>query len=237
MSNDPLPSFKSWKVSPENVGCTAVVCCVRPDSLTVANAGDSRAVLCRWGKAIDMSEDHKPNLPGELARIQRAGGSIVEQRVAGTTHYRVNGNLNLSRSIGDLLYKQNPNLAPEDQMIACHPDIQHFWRQAGDEFMVIACDGVWDVLSSQDVCDFIRPRLGNLNDLPQRLQEGSFRLSSITEELLDTCLSPDLSQTMGLGGDNMTIVLVIFGSGQRQDSWLDASQVLVGGPSFLCPYK
>merc|ERR1719476_703845 len=95
-SNDITPpAFSSWQASPDCIGCTAVVCCVHGDSIVVANAGDSRAVLCRRGKAIDLSEDHKPNLPQELARITRAGGRIVEQRTLGPTQYRVNGNLNL----------------------------------------------------------------------------------------------------------------------------------------------
>jgi len=233
-TNDSV-SFKSWNASPDTTGCTAVMVCVRGDSIVVANAGDSRAVLCRRGKAINMSDDHKPNLPGETARIHRAGGSIMEQRVAGHTHYRVNGNLNLSRSIGDLLYKQNTSLSPQEQLIICHPDIRHFRRQITDEFMIIACDGVWDVLSSQEACDFIRARLGDISEVRERLKDGSFKLSSILEDMLDTCLSPDLAQTMGLGGDNMTAVLVVFLDAQPdQGSWLDTSQVQ---GSWICPYR
>ena len=63
----------------------------------VANAGDSRIVLSRGGKAIDLSVDHKPSLPGEIDRITKAGGWVSEQG-------RINGNLNLSRSLGDLRY-------------------------------------------------------------------------------------------------------------------------------------
>jgi len=68
----------------------------------VANAGDSRCVLCRNGVAIELSIDHKPDLPEELNRIHRAGGSVEEGRVM--------GNLNLSRSIGDLEYKKNNSI-------------------------------------------------------------------------------------------------------------------------------
>jgi serine/threonine protein phosphatase PrpC len=66
--------------------------------LFVANAGDSRAVLCRGGRAIALTEDHKPFQDREMERIRKAGGFVTEQG-------RVNGNLNLSRSIGDLKYK------------------------------------------------------------------------------------------------------------------------------------
>jgi len=240
LSNDLSPVFGGRPANPDSIGCTAVVCCVRPDSITVANAGDSRAVLCRRGVAIEMSEDHKPNLPGEMRRIQRAGGCVMEQRVAGQTHYRVNGNLNLSRSIGDLGYKQNFHLLPKDQMICSTPDVRTFWRQPGDEFMVIACDGVWDVLSSQEVVDYIRPRLGSLLDADQRLRSGSLRLSSVIEGLLDHCLSPDLSKTYGLGGDNMTLIIVAFvgePTYSKSAAWLDSAGTSLQGPSWLCPYK
>lgn len=64
----------------------------------MANAGDSRCVVCRDGKAMDMSFDHKPEDPEELERIRKAGGRV-------TMDGRVNGGLNLSRAIGDHGYK------------------------------------------------------------------------------------------------------------------------------------
>jgi hypothetical protein len=81
------------------VGCTANVVLITQDHYFVANAGDSRSVLCRVGKAMALSEDHKPESAGEEARIKAAGGSIVMGRV--------NGGLNLTRSFGDFSYKQS----------------------------------------------------------------------------------------------------------------------------------
>lgn len=60
-------------------GCTAIVACVRGQQLVIANAGDSRAVLCRAGNAVPLSEDHKPSLQSESQRIQQAGGWITVQ--------------------------------------------------------------------------------------------------------------------------------------------------------------
>lgn len=64
---------------------------------------------------------------------------------------RVNGNLNLSRSIGDLKYKANSNLAPADQMITAEPDVRSIAVTDEDLFVVLACDGVWDCMTSQEV--------------------------------------------------------------------------------------
>lgn len=79
-------------------GCTAVVALLNGNELYVANAGDSRCVVCRDGKAMDMSFDHKPEDTEELERIRKAGGRV-------TMDGRVNGGLNLSRAIGDHAYK------------------------------------------------------------------------------------------------------------------------------------
>ena len=83
----------------------------------MANAGDSRAVLCRaGGTTMALSYDHKPQQEREMNRITSAGGFV--------NHFgRVNGNLNLSRSVGDLKYKQVPGIAPADQIITSEPDI------------------------------------------------------------------------------------------------------------------
>mmetsp|Transcript_87019 Transcript_87019/g.254646 ORF Transcript_87019/g.254646 Transcript_87019/m.254646 type:complete len:514 (+) Transcript_87019:124-1665(+) len=181
--------------------------------LLVACVGDSRAVLCRADggapgsgqqlAAVPLSEDHKPNLPGEMDRITRAGGSVERRQVGPIVHFRVNGNLNLSRSIGDLEYKKNPCLSPPEQMICATPDVQTFKREPSDEFLILACDGVWDVLGNQEAIDFVHERL------PEWLSAGR-PLSGIMEEMLDHCVSPDLALTNGLGGDNMTAMLVVF---------------------------
>lgn len=205
-TNGQTPQSRSlYGSDPSWIGCTAVVCCVRPDVIVVANAGDSRAILCREGQAVPMSDDHKPNMPAERARISKAGGTVERQQVGPVVQYRVNGNLNLSRSIGDLQYKQNTFAGPEEQMICSTPDVLTFEREPRDEFMVLACDGIWDVLANQDVVDFIRERLPRCTD-----SSSTEPLSRILEELLDACISPNLALTAGLGGDNMTAVLVVF---------------------------
>lgn len=98
-------------------------------------------------QAVALSIDHKPTQPGERSRIEAAGGTVSQ--VGGVA--RVNGNLNLSRAIGDLKYKTNERLPPEKQVITAHPDVRIFELTPEDRFFILACDGVWDVMSNQ-VC-------------------------------------------------------------------------------------
>lgn len=129
-------------------GCTAVVLFMKHDFMYCANAGDSRCVLAAGGKAIDLSEDHKPALPGEKRRIEKAGSVI-------TPEGRVDGNLNLSRSIGDLRYKKNKSLTPQEHPVTAFPDIKKVARSPEHDFVILACDGIWEAKSSQDVVDFV----------------------------------------------------------------------------------
>uniref|UniRef100_A0A8C3SUJ5 protein-serine/threonine phosphatase n=1 Tax=Chelydra serpentina TaxID=8475 RepID=A0A8C3SUJ5_CHESE len=192
-----LPGMEGKEEPGSDSGTTAVVALIRGKQLIVANAGDSRCVVSERGKAVDMSYDHKPEDELELARIKNAGGKV-------TMDGRVNGGLNLSRAIGDHFYKRNKNLPPEEQMISALPDIKVLAINEEHDFMVIACDGIWNVMSSQEVVDFIQAKIS------QKDENGDLRpLSSIVEELLDQCLAPDTSGD-GTGCDNMTCIIICF---------------------------
>lgn len=188
---------------PSKVGCTAVACLVRRHDIIVANAGDSRVVLSSQGRAIDLSQDHKPSLPGERQRISSAGGFIMDSRVGPHTVSRVNGELSLSRAIGDLRFKQDATRSVAEQIVTCVPDVRTHTRKPEDEFLIIACDGIWDVLSSQEVVDRVQ------RHLPQ-LRRGEMRPSDVVSEILDECLATDPMATFGKGGDNMTMIIVVI---------------------------
>jgi protein phosphatase 1G len=122
-------------------------------------------VLSRGGEAIEMSYDHKPESEPETLRIVKAGGKVTEDG-------RVNGGLNLSRAIGDHSYKQNSSLPPEEQMISPQPSIQHIEIELEkDEFIVLACDGVWNSMSSQEVVDFVAARISSTPSLSKICEE------------------------------------------------------------------
>ncbi|KAJ8430184.1 hypothetical protein Cgig2_006692 [Carnegiea gigantea] len=170
-------------------GSTACVAVLRGNQLVVANAGDSRCVISRKGQAYNLSRDHKPELEAERERILKAGGFIH----AG----RVNGTLNLARAIGDMEFKQNKFLPVEKQIVTANPDINTVELCEDDDFIVLACDGVWDCMSSQQLVDFVHEQLST-----------ETKLSIVCERVLDRCLAP--STAGGEGCDNMTMILVQF---------------------------
>lgn len=147
--------------------------------LYVANAGDSRCVVCRNGKAIEMSFDHKPEDDKERDRIYKAGGRV-------TPDGRVNGGLNLSRALGDHAYKTNKSLPLTEQMISPVPDVNTLTIDPEtDSFILLACDGIWNSLNSQEVVDFINEKLEEKKDI----DEEQKRLSSILEEVLNLAVT------------------------------------------------
>jgi len=139
-----------------------------------------------------MTVDHKPDLDEERTRIYKADGWVADGRVK--------GNLNLSRSLGDLEYKQNKKLSQEEQMITAAPEITSSNTNEID-FIFLGCDGVYDCLSNQEIVDFINVRLK---------KNPNVKLGKILEEMLDQILAPDIYTETGVGCDNMSSVLVVF---------------------------
>ncbi|GMJ11913.1 ABA-HYPERSENSITIVE GERMINATION 3, ARABIDOPSIS THALIANA PROTEIN PHOSPHATASE 2CA [Hibiscus trionum] len=124
------------------VGSTAVVAVVTPNKIIIANCGDSRAVLCRNGAALPLSDDHKPDRPDELLRIQEAGGRVIYWDGP-----RVLGVLAMSRAIGDNYLK--PFVIPE-------PEVTITERKSEDECLILASDGLWDVVTNDTACGVAR---------------------------------------------------------------------------------
>uniref|UniRef100_A0A5S6QZJ2 protein-serine/threonine phosphatase n=1 Tax=Trichuris muris TaxID=70415 RepID=A0A5S6QZJ2_TRIMR len=168
----------------EKSGSTVVCALITPDHIFVANLGDSRALLCQDGRVSFATEDHKPYLPKERCRIVNAGGSVMIDRV--------NGSLAVSRALGDYEYKSVGGLNACEQLVSPEPDLFVIERAAepNEEFLLLACDGVFDVTTNQELCDFILSRLRVSGDL-----------AIICNEILDSCLSKD-------SRDNMSVVLV-----------------------------
>ncbi|KAK5731966.1 Protein phosphatase 2C 2 [Elasticomyces elasticus] len=187
------------KYEEEVSGCTSTVGIVTKDKIYVGNAGDSRTVLGIKGRAKPLSFDHKPQNEGEKARICAAGGFV--------DFGRVNGNLALSRAIGDFEFKKSADLPPEQQIVTVYPDVTVHEITEDDEFIVFACDGIWDCQSSQAVVEFVRRGIAAKQEL-----------KSICENMMDNCLASN-SETGGVGCDNMTMTIVALLQGKTKDEW------------------
>jgi serine/threonine protein phosphatase PrpC len=94
--------------------------------------------------------------------------------------------------------KTDPFRGPQPQIVTAYPEVTTNTLTDGDEFLIIACDGIWDVLTNQQTVDFVRRRLA-----------ADTQLSEICEHLADECTAPDASGT-GIGCDNMSVVIVLL---------------------------
>ncbi|KAL0077652.1 phosphatase 2C-like domain-containing protein [Phycomyces blakesleeanus] len=124
-------------------GCTAIVAFVQvKDSkriLHTGNVGDARAVLCRDGKAVRLSYDHKGSDAQEAKRIMDLGGFMMNNRV--------NGVLAVTRSLGDSVMKE---------FVVGNPYTTETELTDKDSFLILACDGLWDVCEDQDAVDLVK---------------------------------------------------------------------------------
>jgi len=189
-------------------GCTANVLVIHDKKLFFANAGDSRSILCKKGQAYQMSIDHKPSIPSELKRIERAEGWVSDGRIL--------GNLNISRGIGDSEYKMNKKLKPEEQIISNFPDIKIENLSNDIDFVVIACDGIWDCKTNQEICDYFEDKFKKFPDE---------KISKFIEELFDEILAPDVYTDTGVGCDNMSCIVIQFKHANKW-KWMELKGLL-----------
>jgi serine/threonine protein phosphatase PrpC len=163
-------------ISPKNApqsGSTAATVILFGRRLFAANVGDSRVVLCRGGgQCVELTSDHKPSRPDEAARVRAAGGFIL--------HKRVMGELAITRAFGDKSFKMgikamleeedveelaggaNGNEAAKDltaPLVSAEPEIASMILSHNDEFLLLACDGLFDVFRSQDAIALARQEL------------------------------------------------------------------------------
>lgn len=125
-------------------GSTALVILKHTDKIWVANVGDTRAIMNNGLHVIQLSNDHKPHEKAEHKRITELGGKVIKT-YSGDVH-RVNGVLAVSRAIGDF------SLSP---YVTWKPEITTFNINKNNHYIFLATDGVWDVLSNQQVVDII----------------------------------------------------------------------------------
>lgn len=177
-----------------------------PLRLVLAHIGDSRAVLCRAGQAVALSEDHKPDRLDERKRVERSGGLVLNVRgawriaapanpnAAGRAARREYQGLALTRSLGDLSFKQPAPLSIPD------PEVKVLSLTEKDLFLVLGTDGIFNVLSNQEVIDRASKYWDNPEEAAKSIVRAAFQSGS---------------------DDNLTAVVIQFG-------WTDK-----GAPKFI----
>jgi serine/threonine protein phosphatase PrpC len=185
----------------EDSGSTCVTAGVRRQgdgkfACFIANAGDSRGILVRRkDRVVVASEDHKPDRADEKERINAAGGRVSEEGPENCA--RLDGSLAVSRSFADFQYKQDDKLKPSEQKVSCVPELYFNTLDAGD-IVLLACDGIFDVMSTDELVDFVLARLST--------QSSPADLGAIATEVLRECLQKDSK-------DNMTMLIAEVGTG------------------------
>jgi len=193
-------------------GCTALVVVRYANShgqeyLQVINLGDCRAVLSRAGSAIPLSKDHKPFWPEEKKRIDQVNAKYnTNSRV----HYDAGdwriGDLSVSRSFGDLDNTPYVTHIPESQIHKL---------DSSDEFLVIACDGLWDVLQNHEAINFVRDFDTNNNIqyyvIPRKFNPHDVRANSIDKHGTANIASILGTYAIQRGStDNVSVLIMFF---------------------------
>ncbi|KAG9146236.1 hypothetical protein Leryth_007931 [Lithospermum erythrorhizon] len=164
-------------------GTTALTAMIFGRSLLVANVGDCRAVLSRRGVAIEMSKDHRPGCKDERSRIESLGGFVDDGYL--------NGQLGVTRALGDWHIK-GLKKAENGGPLSAEPELKLVTLTREDEFLIIGCDGIWDVFRSQNAVDFARRRLQQHNNVK-------------------LCCKEIVNEAKKRGSiDNLTVVMVCF---------------------------
>ncbi|KAK8022418.1 protein phosphatase 2C isoform beta [Apiospora rasikravindrae] len=178
---------------PESAHAKLKPTAARQRVLYTANVGDARIILCRNGKALRLSYDHKGSDENEGKRIANAGGLILNNRV--------NGVLAVTRALGDTYMKD---------LVTGHPYTTETVIQAEmDEFVIIACDGLWDVCSDQEAVDLVR-------ELPDP--------SAAAKQLVDHALAR-------FSTDNLSCMVVRFDKTALLENQKDKSLGVEGDPN------
>lgn len=167
-------------------GSTSLICLhdINKNLITAINLGDSRLIVCKNNISLPITKDHKPSWPEEKYRIENLNGKIKYDGY----DWRIKG-ISVSRSFGDL------DIQP---FVSQKPDIFRYKISTNDKFLVMACDGLWDVLSNQDVVNYVLCHCYD-NTLSMRINKKL----NISEKLANYAIKQGST-------DNISIIIVFF---------------------------
>ena len=160
-------------------GASAVVAILTQDKIFFGHCGNCRAFLCRDGKVFFPTVDHRPDNEEERSRIEKAGGTVeIGEKVARVHLANVESSLISSRGLGDFEFKGNLELSATEQVVSPEPEIKVIDRDhSSDQFLLLACKGVYHVMTNEEVCTYVHSQLSSEDNL-----------EDICGSLIDTCL-------------------------------------------------
>ena len=173
------------------MGTTANIMLIKNGYIYIANVGDSLSVMYKNGKAYNLNKEHQIIIESEKERVLKSGATIVG--------YRINGMLNLTRALGDLKFKSNPNLKLYEQSVIAVPEITKVKLTNDIDFIIMGCDGVWDCVKRQLVCEFVEKQIK---------ENPNQKLSEILKVIFQRCVSPVWGVVVGT--DNMSCIIIQF---------------------------
>lgn len=151
------------------------------------------AVMSVNGDAVALSEDHKPNVDSERERIEAAGGKVKKHGKV----YRINNDLAVSRGFGDIKFKNSDTLG--ERLITVEPDVTMFEVDPKEtDFILVACDGIWDVLDNDECVEIIQTQL------EQEVDNNNSR----NDDLYYACMALSNAAAERGSKDNVTCILI-----------------------------
>lgn len=183
--------YTKYKEQSTECGSTCLAICQfaikKRQCINVINVGDSRCVMCHDNLGIPLTKDHKPHWPDEKTRISKLGGKIKFDKY----DWRIN-DLSVSRVFGD---------KSSEKYVSSDPDLFTYFLTEKDKFIIMACDGLWDVCSSQDAVNFV---LNNCYDIDMKRINKNMNIARTLAEHAITIGS----------SDNVTVIIVFFELGE-----------------------
>jgi serine/threonine protein phosphatase PrpC len=175
--------MRKLRVRTNDPGSTVVACLITPTQIYLINLGDSRGFIVSNNQIKITTQDHKSENETEKERILNAGGSVKlrGKNYNGKEIYDAKSSegfrLSMSRALGDYRLKCNPDKQKCEQILIAKPEIYVYERSIEkDEYLVLACDGIWDVIENEGLKHYIDYSLSIKNDLEE-----------ICVDILDMC--------------------------------------------------
>ena len=192
-------------------GSCGVMAMIKHNKLIIANIGDSRIVLFKNGRIFFETEDHKPNSEKEKERIKNSGGQIYQSQSLIPIYQKINlpwrvlpGRLSVSRTFGDIQAKTD-KFGGKSGVIIPTPDITEFDLDENFDFMVIGCDGIFDVISNEQIFDIWKIVLNE-----QRFKDfetGIVDYNVLCGDFADAIIKSSLFKN---SYDNVSCIVVVF---------------------------